>query len=313
MKVYLPKHRGGAGLPIYTGYFNAWEKLGFDSEWYIDSIPKGRPKEYYAMTREDILLSLPQKDCSEFVEDSKASFIFTPSNYYPKPWGEHCNWVSRPPEDYVKFIENIDHAHLWSFGNFKNAKEDFYPSWKKDVSYIPLAFDDGMYNRIAKKDTKYKFDICFIGGWADNGFDEKRKIMIEHFSFFNNEFEKLGLKSGISIGQNIPTEDEAGILFSSKIAINLHDAYQRVLGYDSNERTFKSLGLNGFLICDRVKEVENLFPLVPTASNPQEFLAQIKIYLDKSDENMKELKDINKQDIMDNHTYVNRVKQMLEL
>ena len=172
-----------------------------------------------------------------------------------------------------------------------------------------MAFDDLSYNTLAKPNLKHKFDICFIGGWADNGFDEKRKIMIEHFT----EFEKMGIDTGISVGQNIPTDDEASILYNSKIAINLHDAYQREVGTDSNERTFKSLGLNGFLICDRVKEVENLFPLVPTASNPQEFVDQIKHYLDISDEDMNELKDINKKDIMDNHTYVHRVKQMLEL
>ena len=85
MKVYLPEHLGGAGLPIYTGYFNAWKKLGFDPEWYIHSLPKDRPKEYYAMTREDTLIimrnlgvtppkgyksnifSNPEKECRDFL------------------------------------------------------------------------------------------------------------------------------------------------------------------------------------------------------------------------------------------------------
>jgi len=305
MKIYMPGHLGGAGLHIYAGYLNAWKSLGFDPEWYIHSLPvEDCPQEYYVMTREDMLLS-EQFKYREFLEGAKAAFVFTPGNYFPPPWGEHPNWVSNPPEKYVETLEGMDNVHLWTFGNSEGR--NFYPRWEKEVHYIPLAFDHIGYQ--PEVSPGHEFDICFVGGWADNGFNEKEKIILDHY----NEFKKLGIKLGFSIDQNISHQDEANVLFNSKIAVNLHDQYQRVVGTDSNERTFKSLGLTGFLICDKVKEVENLFPRVPTSDTPKKFAKLIKHYLNISDNAMDEFKKENRRDILDNHTYVNRVNSLLKL
>ena len=106
------------------------------------------------------------------------------------------------------------------------------------------------------------------------------------------------------------------ILYNSKIAINIHDTYQRKLGLDTNERTFKSLGLTGFMISDHVDELENLFPKVPTADNSKEYVKLINSYLGMAEshkEDLKQLKEYNRQHILNNHTYVHRVNRLLGL
>jgi hypothetical protein len=88
---------------------------------------------------------------------------------------------------------------------------------------VPLAFDNISYEYL--EDSKFKFDVCFVGGRANNGFDEKYKIMMTHFSAFKDS----GLKCGIFVGRNLTHEQENKLLYNSKVAINIHDAYQRTL------------------------------------------------------------------------------------
>jgi hypothetical protein len=85
-------------------------------------------------------------------------------------------------------------------------------------------------------------NLMFVlwAGRADNGFDEKYKIMMSHFSAFKDS----GLKMWIFVGKNLTHEQENKLLYNSKVAINIHDAYQRELRLDTNERTFKALGLD---------------------------------------------------------------------
>jgi len=191
---------------------------------------------------------------------------------------------------------------LWCFGD----ADLYHNKWKK-VNTIPLAFDSISYK--PKKDKKYEYDICFVGGWANNGFNEKRKIMIDIFV----EFKKSGLNCGFFIGKNLTHEQENLLLYNSKISLNIHDAYQRTLGFDTNERTFKSLGLNGVLISDKVDQLERIFPSVKTSNDPAELVKFAKEYLSLAEKELNDIKEENRQLILDNHCYTHRVEKLLSL
>ena len=154
-----------------------------------------------------------------------------------------------------------------------------------------------------------KYDVCFVGGWADNGFNEKKPIMIKYFS----EFMNSGLNCGFFINKNISQEQEGLLLYNSKVSLNIHDAYQRILGHDTNERTFKSLGLNGILLSDKVDQLERIFPNTKTVTGPAEMVKIVKDYLSLSEKELNDIKEENRQNIMDNHCYIHRVKQLLSL
>ena len=99
------------------------------------------------------------------------------------------------------------------------------------------------------------------------------------------------------------------LLFNSKIALNIHDAYQQKLGLDTNERTFKSLGLTGFMISDHVDELGRLFDS-PMAKSPEDMLSLVEQYLS---EDLNEIKNKNRDLILQNHTYLHRVRQLESL
>jgi len=298
-KVYVKNHESGAGAWIYEGYKNAWSFLGYETV-YFDNVEEINEKEgeYYLQSVDS---DINTDAAYQIVKNSKKAFIFAQTNSFPSPWGTHPNFQCHCPDEYIKLLNKLNNVYLWSFANAKNC--DYHDKWK-DVHYVPLAFDDVAYQPL--EDKKYKYDICYVGGFADNGFNEKAAIMQDYFS----ELSNLGLNLGLSINQNISIQEEANLLYNSKIAINIHDKYQHVLGLDSNERTFKSLGLNGFLISDDVRELSNLFPSVPLAKSPRDMCLLVEKYLDKD---LSQDKNQNRDLILKKHTYKNRVEELLSL
>ena len=195
---------------------------------------------------------------------------------------------------------------LWTWGMMSTEwKNNYFREWK-DFNVIPLAFDSISYE--SAEDPAYEYDVCFVGGWADNGFNEKKPIMLSHFKHLMNS----GLKCGIFINKNLTHQQENLILYNSKVALNIHDAYQRILGNDSNERTFKSLGLTGALVCDNIRQVGEMFPKLPLYNTPEEMVEQVQGYL-SNPKQLQETKEHYRDLIANNHTYVHRVKQMRDL
>ena len=247
MKVYIKKHESHAGKWIYEGYYSAWKRLGYDVEYYSE-LQNIDDNDYYLMALDGDI----NKNNLRVISKSKKTFMFAQPNTFPMPWGSHPNFISTASEKDISEINKMDNVHLWTFAD---VSKEYFSKWKK-VNTIPLAFDSINYEMTINKNFAY--DVCFIGGWANNGFNEKKKIMIDVFS----HFKQSGLRCGFFINKNVSHKSETEILSSSKVCLNIHDAYQRTLGLDTNERTFKSLGLNGLLVSNKKKKLEKMFPEV---------------------------------------------------
>ena len=293
----------GAGYWIYKGYQEAWRELGYEvsglshENYYIDSIDG------------DYIIMVPDAyvgpGSSEIIEKSYKTFVYAQPNKFPDPWGQHPNFKCLCHADIIELLNEKNNVFLWSFSDIEDPS--LFHKWKK-VNTVPLAFDSVSYEPV--KDEKYtKYDVCFIGGWANNGFNEKRKIMLECFK----EFKGSGLNCAFSVGKNISHEQENAILCNSKVALNIHDAYQRVLGFDTNERTYKSLGLTGVLVSDEVRQLESMFPNVKTSNDPVKLIEHIKDYISLTEKELNDIKEENRQNILDNHCYTHRVEQLLRL
>ena len=300
MRVYIKNHPAHAGKWIYEGYKRAWMALGYDVEYFSNLSEITDKSDYYIMATD---YDIKNDSSYSSIENSTKSFIFAQPNTFPEPWGKHPNFVSAASAQTIDLVNQTDNAILWTFSDDTR----YHKKWKT-VHTVPLAFDSIGY--IPKKSKKYsQYDICFVGGWANNGFDEKRKIMIEIFS----KFMDSGLKCGFFINKGLTHEQECDLMYNSKIALNIHDAYQRTLGYDTNERTFKSLGLNGILVSDTIAQLNNLFPNVPTSLDSNVLVKNTKEILSLTESEIRGIKENNKKDISDNHTYIKRVNQFLKL
>lgn len=306
MKMYISDYASHAGKWIYKGYQKAWSTRGFD----ICKINADQGiGEGVTNTAEEYMLMMPavlvnSQKILDIVAQSNRAFIFAQPNWFPHPWGTHPNFVECSHQSAVAGLNKLDNVCLWSFADIN---PEYYNKWKK-VHTIPLAYDSIGYKHIPDEKCK-KFDISFVGGWADNGFDEKRKIMVDIFSKFMNS----GLNCGFFVNKNLTHEQECKVLHNSRVTLNVHDAYQRTLGLDTNERTFKSLGLNGCLVSDTVGQLNNLFPTVKTSLESEELVQITKDYLSLTDAELNVIKEENRQLILDKHCYTNRVDALLAL
>tara|TARA_R110002072_G_scaffold32307_4_gene98799 strand:+ start:4571 stop:5554 length:984 start_codon:yes stop_codon:yes gene_type:complete len=323
--ILVEDYYGHAGKWIYDGYAKAFEAVGREVIRYhtpaqvIDAEIKleGKPFQIFVKPNQgkgsELQLRAKQYDLmitdwhieswnAEYIINARRVYLYVQPTSFPDPWGRHRNFVSVRKEDpdAIEFINSLDNVIKWAFSEIT---PEYYSDWGT-VHQVPLAFDSISYKHL--EDDRYKFDVCFVGGLADNGFGEKEKIMMKHFA----EIKKLGLNCGIFINKGLTHEQENKVLYNSKIAINIHDAYQRTLGLDVNERTFKSLGLTGFLISDYVRTMESLLPEVPLASTPEEMKDLILKYIDMD---LSEIKDKNRKNILENHTYISRVKLLESL
>lgn len=295
MKVFIKKHENNAGFWIYEGYKKAWESLGFDTFYYKNLSDLKEESGFYLMSVDS---DIKNYDDLKIIEKSNKTFLFVLPNYFIKHWNTHPNWVTSC--QYIKEIKEIKNIIKWSF----LEKCDYYESWG-EVKTISLAYDDNLYKY--EKDINYKFDVCYVGTWANNGFNEKRKNIISHFS----ELKKTKLNCALLINKNVSNQEEIKLLSNSKISLNIHDTYQRELGLDTNERTFKSLGLNGVLVSDYVQQIKKITCNIKMSNNPKEYVELIYEYI--NDPNLENIRQQNIDHILKNHTYKNRVQEFLNV
>lgn len=298
MRIYIQENTQNAWKWIGSGYAHAFAYLDHEVIFIKNLSEIDISKPYKIFFRDDGI----NKDNIDIIKNSVATYLYVQSNYFPEPWGNHPSWQCHVDPMIINKINEFKNVIKWSFCSNLN----FFTLWK-DVIVLPLAFDDINYkNDIC---TNYKYDICFIGSIADNGFNEKIKIIENTL----NSFIGAGFKCGFSVNQNISHDLENYVLINSKIALNIHDAYQRKLGLDSNERTFKSLGVNGILLCDEVEQVKNLFPFVYCSNDNQNLINKAIEYCSMSIEELNTIKIKNQKQIISNHTYIKRVEKLLSL
>jgi spore maturation protein CgeB len=71
--------------------------------------------------------------------------------------------------------------------------------------------------------------------------------------------------------------------------------------------------LNGLLVSDTVRQLNSIFPNVKTSLDSDELVQITKDYLSLTEKELNDIKEQNKQNILENHCYTNRVQQMLDL
>lgn len=304
MKIYCIQYNAHAGKWIYNGYAKAWESMGYSVENLNDIDSVMNDKEDYIVMLTDA--QFKDQKLIKTVEKSYKTFVFAQPNMFPKPWGTHPNFVSTAKPDIIKLIDSMDNIYPWTFADVKEPS--FFSNWTKKIHTVPLAFDSIGYKPNIEERYK-KYDISFVGGWADNGFNEKKKIIIDIFS----EFKKSGLSCGFFVNKGLTHQQECDLIANSKVTLNIHDAYQRSLGLDTNERTFKSLGLNGALISDKVNQLNKLFPNVPTSLGAKDLVRYTKELLSLTDTELNNLKEENRLNVLNNHCYTNRIETLLKL
>lgn len=306
-KIFIRNYSKNAGKWIYNGYANAFEKLGYEVERY----------GYYGVSGVDdlseSLIMMTDSDLNwspSYINDIKRAkhvFLFVSPNNFPEPWGSHFNYVSMVSSNkkYVEQLNSLDNVTYWTF---VKPDEKYYGGWG-EVKFVPLAFDKIGYIGKSQVRPTIGFDVVFVGSWANNGFDSKKKIMKRIFA----AFKESDLKCGFFINKGLTLQEETDLLANSSVCLNIHDDYQKILGLDTNERTFKALGLNGNLVSDFGKQNEHMESLglnycYPKTDDPEELVEIVKERIPFDGWSRSAIR----KGIKNSETYVQRAESLLE-
>ncbi len=198
---------------------------------------------------------------------------------------------------------------------------------------IPLAVDSTLID--TKYDKKWEADISFIGTNSPDKqeiFKEKLfplmkkynvKLYGQDWTTFDSLLgwvQRLGQYFNLPILKSIrkpklKLEDEGNIYKSSKICINLHEKNQLIGGGDCNERTFKIPAYGGFQIVDDVKCIKDYLidgEEIVISKDTKDWFEKIDYYINNVDAR-KKIIEAGKKKILENHTYKNRVKQIIKI
>ena len=209
--------------------------------------------------------------------------------------------------------------------------------FQKETGYpfhtIPLAADKTVLKGCFEK--KFEADISFIG----TNLPDKRAFFREYvfplrqqyrLALYGQDwsrrdqvvgwFQRAGQFFNIPLLRSLQKpklqlDDEAKIYRSSLISINVHEQYQRQFGGDCNERTFKIPLCDGFEITDNVRCIASYFKEgeeIVIAKSKDEWFEQIRYYI-RNPERREPIIAAGKRNVLQNHTYHNRARQMLQL
>lgn len=189
--------------------------------------------------------------------------------------------------------------------NFPEYSEEF----KADVSYIGTYLPEKReYIQNYVYPLKRYYSVRLYG--QDWTFLQRTLGIVQRGGqYFNIPLLRSIQKAGLKIG------DERKIYNSSIVSINIHENYQKKFGGDCNERTFKIPISGGFEITDDVACIRKYFKDgndIVIAKNKDEWFEKIKYYINNPEKRIPII-DAGRQNILKNHTYHNRVKQIINI
>lgn len=219
------------------------------------------------------------------------------------------NWV-------VKSIPLYDVYFTW--GEFLIDKIRNKGRAKK-VFYLPFGYDPEIHYplEVKKEDEKnyYGSDIAFIGTYS-NDREKLLNYLINNYNLkiWGNGWQKANKKLRKKWQKkDVYGEDFSKVCNSSKIVL---DILRPQMIPSHSMKTFEIPACRGFLMCNRGYELSNFFDLekeIVTFENPKEVLEKIDFYL-KNDNLRENIKEAGYQRLINsNHSYLNRVKKILEV
>ena len=221
-------------------------------------------------------------------------------------------------EDRKPCVSHIDHSDL--FLCFEEKDVEYYASMGKKAYFMPLACDTNVYYpQKAEKDI----DILFVGTLYTS---KKRMQMLEelvrHYPqnriliygeykpYFKNPVAwALRRNRKVFLNYNIPPSQVNDLFARTRIALNIHHK-QTFNG--ANQRLFEACGADVYQISDTNPFIDSLFKNgeVGLYHNQEEMYSLIDYALTHD---MSENAHAAYEIIINNHTFTQRVRQMLKL
>ncbi len=331
-----------AGRTIYAGYKHAFEELG---HIFISLTASDDQKEVFAREMPDILITslnpynLKYLDMEVVARQKQLGMkVFVNTPFWNSPLSKMR--INEAPSlsknsEYIRLIRSGEFGDV--FYNIceqgDERMEGFESTTGQRHHTILLAADKTIL--FPEYSEKFKADISYIGTYLP----EKRQFIREQVFPLRQHYDlrlygqdwtlyDRGVGFAQKVGQyfNVPMlrslqapklalEDERKIYASSLISINIHEDFQKRFGGDCNERTFQVPLCGGFEITDDVECIRKYFKdgeEIVLASNKEDWFQKIQYYI-KNPEKRLPIIEAGKKKVLEEHTYHNRVKQIIEI
>ncbi len=331
-----------AGRTIYHGYKNAFVDMGHDFRFLTaednqnEVFSDFNPHILFTGLNSYILKFLSLKALQEQKRKGMKVFVNTP--YWNSPLSKLR--VNETPSlsdnmENIKLIKSGKYGDVYY--NVAMQGDKRMEGFEKATGYkhytIPLAADKKLH--FFEYADKFKCDISFLGTNLPDKREFIRELIKPIKKTYNVKFFGQGWTTrdrvigSISIAGkyfNIPVlkslqkpklalEDERRIYSSSTISLNIHEKYQRELGGDCNERTFKIPACGGFELCDDIRGISEYLKIgkeIVVAKNLDDWIEKIEYFIDKPKERQKIIQ-AGQTRVLQEHTYNKRVEYVLEI
>lgn len=331
-----------AGRTIYNGYKNAFEDLGHQFKPFTlqddcqPAFDEYQPDIFICGLRPLALNNLDFEVIKRHKARGMKVFVNLP--FWKSPLSKARINETRSLADNQEYIDLIKSG---TFGDmYYNISEPGDPrmdGFEQTTGYkqhtIPLAADQVVLKE--QFDEKFVADISFIGTFLPEkrAFFKKYVFPLgkEHkLKLYGQDWTRLDRMLGwVQRGGqqfNVPflrsfrkpklqLSDEAKIYKSSVVSINIHEDYQKKFGCDCNERTFKIPLCGGFEVTDDVACIHKYFRVgeeIVIGENPLDWVEKIRYYI-RNPEKRLPIVEAGRRRVLSDHTYHNRVEQMLRI
>lgn len=252
-------------------------------------------------------------------------------------------WVHWPPykglEKAGEFLENEDIADIYFGEREPEGMGDFEQKTGKKYYVIPNAANRKLHFPTDPV-KKYEYDIVYLGAYLPKKKWFFKKVLLpltrkykvgifgphwtlkdKTFGFFQKFCRIIKFKYGIDVINKfritIPPEEENKLYSSAKISLNFHERESdgSQSHYILNQRTFKIPACGGFEICDYVPALRKYFTedeMVMADLDPQDWFRKIDYYI-KHENERKKIQEKGTLRALKEHTYHNRVEQIINL
>ncbi len=331
-----------AGRPIYFGYKHAFEDLGHE---FRPLTANDDQEKIFKEFDPDILMTsiggyiLKYLDLALVKKQKKKGMkVLVNTPQWRSPMAKNrINEVTDfgQNEAYINLIKSGDFGDIYY--NVCEQGDPRMDGFEKTTGYpyhtVLLAVDKLIPEPEANEE--YTCDVSFIGTYLPG----KREYIQKHLLPLKNKYNvkiygrdwtslDRFLNFSMKVGQyyNIPylrsfkkfkptLEGERLLHKSSTIALNIHEDYQKIPPGDLNERTFKIPASGGFEIIDNVPSIHKYFTDgvdMTIAQNTDDFFEKVEYYI-KNPEKRLPIIEAGKKKVLQEHTYHNRVEQLLSL
>ncbi len=310
---------------VRVGWARVFKQIGWNViDWWKESCPSF---DLFNKVSDIDLLICNTYDADEGLFRCLKAHPNTKCIMFASAWGELSDYVN--PEEYPIVRINEKEKNLLNKMKQETGRPDYVFIHVSDKYLDPtmgrwrnigiepvgimngadiFSYLNGVYNEA------YDCDIAFVG----NRWPYKARNIDKFLSplcCFPSKFKiKIFGGGGWDVNQYLGQIEETevkNVMASAAICPNISEPHSTDLGFDCVERIFK-VPLSGFLISDRVKELDEVFTNgeVPQFSTHDGLRVLVEHFLNDTQERY-ELMAQQRTTVLKGHTYFDRVKKML--